>query len=226
VIKNPRERLILALDVASADEAKRLIERVEGEVEFVKIGLELFTAAGPSIVRWFIRQHFRVFLDLKLLDIGETVKRTTAVAAGLGVTFFTVHARSKILHAAVEGRGEAPMKILAITVLTNLAEADLREAGVTDSIPHAVLRRAQMAAECKADGVIASGVQTNIIRKELGASGDAGDRPCRRRRLSGRRPPDPRCGRSRQGGARNPSGNRRRLRQPSPPLILRRPEAV
>ncbi len=154
MIKNPRERLILALDVASADEAKRLIERVEGEVEFVKIGFELFTAAGPSIVRWFIRQHFRVFLDLKLLDIGETVKRTTAVAAGLGVTFFTMHARSKILHAAVEGRGEAPMKILAITVLTNLAEADLREAGVTDSIPHAVLRRAQMAAECKADGVI------------------------------------------------------------------------
>ena len=168
MIKNPRERLILALDVASADEAKRLIERVEGEVEFVKIGLELFTAAGPSIVRWFIRQHFRVFLDLKLLDIGETVKRTTAVAAGLGVTFFTVHARSKILHAAVEGRGEAPMKILAITVLTNLAEADLREAGVTDSIPQSVLRRAHMAVECKADGVIASGVQTNIIRKELG----------------------------------------------------------
>src|SRR2546426_4901809 len=72
----PRERLILALDVPSADEAKRLLDRVKDSVGFVKIGLELFATAGPDIVRWALAQRKRVFLDLKLLDIGETVKRS------------------------------------------------------------------------------------------------------------------------------------------------------
>src|SRR5207245_2954682 len=87
----PRERLILALDVPSADEAKRLLDRVRDAVACVKIGLELFTAAGPDIVRWALAQRKRVFLDLKLLDIGETVKRATAAAAEPGVTFLTLH---------------------------------------------------------------------------------------------------------------------------------------
>ena len=87
-----RQRLILALDVPSADEAKRLVDRVGQQVVFVKIGLELFTAAGPEIVRWAIQQDKQVFLDLKLLDIGETVKRATAAACELGVRLLTVHA--------------------------------------------------------------------------------------------------------------------------------------
>ncbi|HZC67570.1 MAG TPA: orotidine-5'-phosphate decarboxylase, partial [Nitrospirales bacterium] len=164
----PRERLILALDVPSADEAKRLLDRVGDGVTFVKIGLELFTAAGPDIVRWALAQRKRVFLDLKLLDIGETVKRATAAAAELGVTFLTVHASSQTVRAAVEGRSRSTMKILAVTVLTSLDEADLLEMGIVESVHDTVLRRARLAISLGADGVVASGVEAAMIRRELG----------------------------------------------------------
>jgi orotidine-5'-phosphate decarboxylase len=164
----PRERLIFALDVPSADEAKRLLDRVGDAVGFVKIGLELFTAAGPDLVRWVVAQNKRVFLDLKLLDIGETVKRATAAAAGLGATCLTVHAASQTVRAAVEGRGQAPMKILAVTVLTSFSETDLRESGVADSIRDTVLRRTRLAAAAGADGIVASGGEAAMIRKMLG----------------------------------------------------------
>ena len=163
-----RERLILALDVRSADEAKRLLDRVGDSVGFVKIGLELFTAAGPEIVRWAIAQRKRIFLDLKVLDIGETVKRATAAAADLGVTFFTVHAAGQAVRAAVEGRATSPMKILAVTVLTSFAESDLREAGLQGSLHEVVLQRARLAASCGADGVVASGIEAPMIRQALG----------------------------------------------------------
>jgi orotidine-5'-phosphate decarboxylase len=165
---DPRDRLILALDVPSADEAKRLMDRLNDQVTVVKIGLELYTAAGPDIVRWMRQQGKRVFLDLKLLDIGETIKRATAVAAELGVDFFTVHSGSKSLRAAVEGRGTSAMKILAITVLTNFANQDLQELGIMESPAEAVLRRARLAADCGADGVVASGAQTPLIRRAIG----------------------------------------------------------
>ena len=168
MIIDPRDRLILALDVPSFDAAKRLLDRVGDTVRVVKIGLELFTAAGPEVVRWAIGRHKRVFLDLKLHDIGETVKRATAVAAELGATFLTVHAGGKMLRAAVEGRGSSSMKILAVTVLTSFAESDLRELAISESVPDAVLRRARLAASCGADGVVASGVEAAMIRKELG----------------------------------------------------------
>ena len=164
----PRERLILALDVPSADEAKRLLDRVRDAVAFVKIGLELFTAAGPDIVRWALAQRKRVFLDLKLLDIGETVKRATAAAAELGVTFLTVHATGQTVRAAVEGRGRSAMKILAVTVLTSFDNADLLEMGIVESVHDTVLRRARLAISLGADGVVASGVEAAMIRRELG----------------------------------------------------------
>ncbi len=164
----PRERLILALDVPSADEAKRLLDRVKDSVGFVKIGLELFTAAGPDIVRWALAQRKRVFLDLKLLDIGETVKRATAAAAELGVTFLTVHATGQTVRAAVEGRGRSAMKILAVTVLTSFDEADLLEMGIVESVHDTVLKRARLAISLGADGVVASGVEAAMIRRELG----------------------------------------------------------
>jgi len=164
----PRERLILALDVPSADEAKRLLDRVKDSVGFVKIGLELFTAAGPDIVRWALAQRKRVFLDLKLLDIGETVKRATAAAAELGVTFLTVHATGQTVRAAVKGRGRSAMKILAVTVLTSFDEADLLEMGIVESVHDTVLKRARLAISLGADGVVASGVEAAMIRRELG----------------------------------------------------------
>ena len=164
----PRERLILALDVPSADEAKRLLGRVRDSVAFVKIGLELFMAAGPDIVRWALAQRKRVFLDLKLLDIGETVKRATAAAAELGVTFLTVHATGQTVRAAVEGRGRSAMKILAVTVLTSFDEADLLEMGIVESVHDTVQKRARLAISLGADGVVAPGVETAMIRRELG----------------------------------------------------------
>jgi orotidine-5'-phosphate decarboxylase len=164
----PRERLILALDVPSADEAKRLLDRVRDSVAFVKIGLELFTAAGPDIVRWALAQRKRVFLDLKLLDIGETVKGATAAAAELGVTFLTVHAAGQAVRAAVAGRGRSAMKLLAVTVLTSYDEADLLEMGIVESVPDTVLKRARLAVSLGADGVVASGVGAAMIRRELG----------------------------------------------------------
>ena len=165
---NARERLILALDLPSADEAKRLIDRVGQEIAFVKIGLELFTAAGPEFVRWAIQQGKQVFLDLKLLDIGETVKRATAAAADLGIRMLTVHAGSKTIRAAIEGRGAGPLKILAVTVLTNFADSDLEELGIRESMPDTVLRRARLATAWGADGLVAAGTQLEVIRMMIG----------------------------------------------------------
>ena len=166
---NPRERLILALDLPSADDAKRLMDRVGQEIAFVKIGLELFTAAGPGIVHWAIQQGKLVFLDLKLLDIGETVKRATAAAAELGATLMTVHAGSKTIRAAVEGRRESPLKILGVTVLTNFEDSDLEELAIHESMPDAVLRRARLAMAWGADGLVAAGTQLEVIRMMLGS---------------------------------------------------------
>jgi len=162
------KRLIVALDVPSAEEAKRLLDRMGDAVGVVKIGLELFTAAGPDLVRWVRASDKQVFLDLKLFDIGETVKRATAVAADLGVMLFTVHAVGQIVRAAVEGRGGSPMKIVAVTVLTSFGDADLQEAGVVESLPDTVLRRARLAVASGADGVVASGGETARLRVALG----------------------------------------------------------
>ena len=164
---NLRDRLILALDLPSADQAKQLVDRLNEEVTFVKIGLELYTAAGPDIVRWMRQQGKGVFLDLKLLDIGETIKRVTAAAAELGARFLTVHSGSKSLRAAVEGRGASALKILAVTVLTSFADRDLQELGITEPPADAVMRRVRLAGECGADGVIASGPQTAMVRRAI-----------------------------------------------------------
>ncbi|MCP9440717.1 MAG: orotidine-5'-phosphate decarboxylase, partial [Nitrospira sp.] len=129
-----RDRLIFALDVPSADEAERLLDRLKGHVSFVKIGLELYTAAGPDMVKRLVDRRIRVFLDLKFLDIEETVRRATARVASMGVEFLTVHANRKALTAAVEGRAGSTLKLLAVTVLTNFDDHDLREMGIQRTI--------------------------------------------------------------------------------------------
>ncbi|MGH7233473.1 MAG: orotidine-5'-phosphate decarboxylase [Nitrospiraceae bacterium] len=170
---NARDRLILALDVPSGNEAKRLLDGVGDAVTFVKIGLELYTAAGPEMVERAIARGKRVFLDLKFLDIEETVKRATAKAAGMGVEFLTVHANRKALRAAVEGRGAAGphqsrLKLLAVTVLTNFDAADLRDMGIQWDVADLVVARAQLAAEVGFDGVVASGEEPAVIRRKVG----------------------------------------------------------
>ncbi len=163
-----RDRLILALDVPSASEAERLMEAVQGQVTFVKIGLELYTAAGPDIVRRMISRGKRVFLDLKFLDIEETVRRATERVAGMGVELLTVHANRKALSAAVKGRGNSPLKLLAVTVLTNFDSHDLREMGIQHSVQELVTARALLASEVGCDGVVASGEEPAVLRPKVG----------------------------------------------------------
>jgi orotidine-5'-phosphate decarboxylase len=167
-----RDRLIVALDVPSSSEAEALIMRLGEAVRIVKIGLELFIAEGPEVVRRARRLGKEVFLDLKFLDIDETVRRATASAAGLDVSFLTVHATRKAIGAAVQGRAAGPqhpgLKLLAVTVLTNVGSEDLADSGITMPLPDLVLARARVAAELGCDGVVASGREPAMIRQALG----------------------------------------------------------
>lgn len=163
-----RDRLIFALDVPSADEAERLLDRLKGHVSFVKVGLELYTAAGPDMVKRLVDRKMRIFLDLKFLDIEETVRRATSRVASMGVEFLTVHANRKALTAAVEGRAGSALKLLAVTVLTNFDDQDLREMGIQRSIQDLVTARALLASEIGCDGVIASGREATAIRQKVG----------------------------------------------------------
>ena len=165
-----QDRLILALDVPSLSDAEKLLDRVGDEVSLVKVGLELFTAVGPDIVKKILARHKRVFLDLKFLDIEETVKRATAQVAELGVEFLTIHADRKALRGALAGRkvvAKTSMKLLAVTLLTNLDTNDLHEMGIERSPGDLVTDRAQLAAELGVEGVVASGKEPESIRRQV-----------------------------------------------------------
>lgn len=163
-----RDRLILALDVPSMAEADGLLDRLQGHISFVKVGLELYTAAGPEVVKRIVERGMRVFLDLKFLDIEETVRRATNRVASMGVEFLTVHANRKALTAAVQGREGLPLKLLAVTVLTNFDGQDLREMGIQRTIQDLVTARALLASEVGCDGVVASGEEASAIRQKVG----------------------------------------------------------
>lgn len=163
------DRLMVALDVPDAGAAEGLLDQLQDSVSVVKIGLELFTSAGPAVVKMVQDRGKQVFLDLKFFDIDETVKRATARVADLGVKFLTVHAHRKTMHAAVEGKRAQPdLKILAVTVLTNFDLIDVQESGSTWSISELVVARAKAASETGCHGVVASGQEPNAIRKAVG----------------------------------------------------------
>lgn len=162
-------RIIVALDTPSPEDARRLIDRIGPSVQTYKIGLELIYGGGLALARELIAEGKRIFIDAKLLDIGHTVERATAQIARLGAHFLTVHATdSKTLQAAVRGRGQSGLKLLGVTVMTNLDFRDLAEQGVTHPPREMVLHRAQLAAEAGFDGVIASAQEAAAIRSELG----------------------------------------------------------
>jgi orotidine-5'-phosphate decarboxylase len=163
-----RDRLIFALDVPSAAEAERLLDRLHGHLSFVKVGLELYTAAGPDMVKRIVERGMRVFLDLKFLDIEETVRRATARVASMGVDFLTVHANRKALTAAVQGREGSSLKLLAVTVLTNFDGNDLRDMGIQWTVQDLVTARALLASEVGCDGVVASGEEAAALRQKVG----------------------------------------------------------
>ena len=159
-----RQRLIVALDVPSAEQARELVAQLDGLVSFFKVGLELYTAAGPDFVRGLVSSGKKIFLDCKFLDIEETVRRATAQVAHLGATFLTVHESGRAVAAAVDGCRGTGLRILAVTVLTSLDTADIREMGMTCSVEELVLQRAKRAIAAGCHGVVASGQEARKIR--------------------------------------------------------------
>lgn len=166
---NPRDRLILPLDVPSTEEAEKIVASLGEDVTFYKIGLQLFPVGGASLARRLSDAGKRVFLDFKFHDIGATVEKATASARTLNADFLTVHAEEDVVKAAAAGRGDdARLKVLAVTVLTSLSQDSLARAGIDMPLADLVLRRAEIAAENGADGVIASPHEARAIRQRFG----------------------------------------------------------
>ncbi|MDQ1471582.1 MAG: orotidine-5-phosphate decarboxylase [Bryobacterales bacterium] len=160
--------LIIALDFDSAREADQLVSTLGDAAGFYKIGMELFAAAGMDYVRNLLDGGKQVFLDMKYYDIGETVRRAVAVAAKSGATFLTIHAVGQVMRAAVEGRGDSKLKLLAITVLTSLDRKDLQEMGHEGTVSDLVARRVRQATDAGVDGVVASPLEARTIRQIAG----------------------------------------------------------
>jgi orotidine-5'-phosphate decarboxylase len=160
------ERLIVALDVPTPAEARALVERIGDAARFYKVGLELFSAPGCfELIEWLAGRGHKVFADLKLYDIPETVRRAVANLRGCGATFLTVHGHRSVMHAAAQEKGR--LKILAVTVLTSFDQRDLDEMGATRTTEELVLARARGAAETGCDGVIASGLEAARLKAEF-----------------------------------------------------------
>jgi orotidine-5'-phosphate decarboxylase len=165
----PRDRLIVALDFPTVREARALVARLGPAASFYKIGLELVMDGGLDLARELVGAGAKVFLDMKLLDIENTVERATRSAAATGATFLTVHAQdAKALRAAVAGRSGTSLQILGVTVLTNLDADDLRQQGTNASPEVLVVRRARLAREAGCDGVVASGLEAARVRAAIG----------------------------------------------------------
>ena len=159
----------MALDLPSLAEARAFVVKAGPAVTFYKIGLELVMSGGLDLARELAGQGKQVFLDMKLLDIGNTVERATRNAAATGATFLTVHGHdSKTLRAAVAGKAGTRLRILAVTVLTNLDAADLAQQGHGGTVEDLVARRAKLAHEAGCDGVVASGLEAAQVRDVVG----------------------------------------------------------
>lgn len=167
-ITDPRDRLIVALDVATVAEAEGLVERIGDAATFYKIGYRLAYAGGLALVPRLASAGLKVFLDLKLHDIGNTVEEGVRALADLGPTFLTVHAYPQTMRAAVRGRGTGALQILAVTVLTSYDEADARDAGYALSVPDLVAQRSRQAAEVGIDGIVCSAVEATSVRRVVG----------------------------------------------------------
>lgn len=161
------ERLIVALDMPSADEAKQFVSLLGDEASFYKLGFELFMADGYfHLLDWLTQQRKQVLVDLKFFDVPRTVASAVRQLRGRGATFATVHGNDAILRAACETKDE--LKILAVTVLTSLDQADLESLGFKVDVKDLVLSRARRALQIGCDGVISSGLEAEQLRDQLG----------------------------------------------------------
>ncbi|TMJ44301.1 MAG: orotidine-5'-phosphate decarboxylase [Alphaproteobacteria bacterium] len=166
---DPRERLIVALDVASIAEAEALVARLGETVSFYKIGYQLAFAGGIDFARVLAGAGKRVFLDLKLHDIGNTVARGVEGVARLGASFLSVHAYPQTMHAAVDARKGSALRLLAVTVLTSYGDADLAAAGYDFTVSELVAERAAQARDVGVDGLVCSGEEATMLRSNVGA---------------------------------------------------------
>jgi orotidine-5'-phosphate decarboxylase len=166
-------KIIVALDFADASSALGLAERLDPALCRLKVGKELFTVAGPELVRALVARGFDVFLDLKFHDIPNTVAAACRAAAGLGVWMLNVHASGgrRMMTAAQEalnGLDKRPL-LIAVTVLTSMSADDLAEVGVTDAPADQVLRLARLTQACQLDGVVCSAQEASMLSADLGA---------------------------------------------------------
>ncbi len=160
--------LIVALDLDSPEKARSLVSRLGESISIYKVGLELYTAAGMDFVRELRAAGKDVFLDLKLYDIGETVKRAVERIAAAGVRFTTVHGSRAVMRAAVEGRGNSSLQLLAVTVLTSFDQDDLADLGYPCSVEDLVGLRVRNAVETGIDGIVCSPLEARRVREIAG----------------------------------------------------------
>ncbi|WP_460448185.1 orotidine-5'-phosphate decarboxylase [Alsobacter sp. SYSU BS001988] len=170
--QNPRDRMIVALDLPSVAEAQAMTERLGDSVAFYKVGLELIYAGGLDFAKRLIGDGKKVFLDLKFHDIPNTVTRATEQIARLGATYLTVHAYPQTMRAAVAASQGSGLKILAVTVMTSYDDADLAEAGYGLAVKDLVARRARQARDLGAGGLILSPEELAAIRPLVGPGVD------------------------------------------------------
>jgi orotidine-5'-phosphate decarboxylase len=167
-----KDRLIVALDVPSATQARQLVQSIGEAASTFKVGKQLFTAEGPNLVRDLVASGKKVFLDLKYHDIPNTVGAAVRSAAELRVSMLTVHASggTKMLKAAAEAAAQSPAKpiVLAVTVLTSMSDDDLQEIGVAGTVLNQVLRLAGLARSAGCGGLVASAKEAAELRRELG----------------------------------------------------------
>ena len=166
----PKERLIVALDVPTSEEARTLVDRLQGAVGMFKVGSQLFTEAGAPFVRELVSRGEKVFLDLKYHDIPNTVANAVARAAELGVSLLTVHALGgrAMMEAAMGALPAMGTRILAITILTSHDEDSLGELGIHGTLHENVARLARLAKEAQVDGVVASPHEAGLVRGACG----------------------------------------------------------
>ncbi len=162
-----KDRIIVALDVDQREKAQAVVKACESHIGFFKVGLQLFMADYFNTVDWILDRGHKVMLDLKFFDIPETVKLAVEQVNNRGVSLATIHGNDPIIRAAIEARGD--LKLLAVTVLTSFGEEDMRAMGMTGTIADLVMFRARRALELGCDGVVASGLEAQALRAELGS---------------------------------------------------------
>ncbi len=164
-----RDKMIVALDVPDVEQARRIVDQLGDTASFYKIGYRLAFAGGLALAEDLARDGKKIFLDLKLHDIGNTVEEGVESLSRMNLTFLTVHAYPQTMRGAVEGRGDALLRLLAVTALTSYDDGDLHDAGYRLAVRDLVRLRAQQARTAGIDGIVCSAAEAGIVREAIGA---------------------------------------------------------